>query len=441
MSTPKKSSTYVSGNDVFISYSRKDQAFVRQLNEAFIQLDQEPWVDWDNIEKGEEWWEAIQRGIEGANTFVFVISPDSIASSVCQDEIEYAARLNKRFLPIVRREGFNPQQVHPRVSSHNWLFFRDTDDFHASFEELQRAIVLDLPYVRTHTRLLVRALEWQNNHQNPSYLLWGTDLEDAKQWLMDSTSKEPQPTALQLQYVNAGVRAEADRLQAIRKTQRTVVLTTILANLLLTVGSGIWFYQFRINQAREQVQKDMVQALHMGMLGMNGDEFANLAKLQVPPGQSPESEPLYLNHQNWLATIRTVFPDTVTRSYIDGGPQKIIWVGDLARDLRSEQANTDFLEPISEKHSERDVFQGKEVVIMKPYTDRLGRWISASGPIRNAAGDIVGGVKVYYSESYLNKVEDNVRKMLMLTYLFIALWLLVLSVIILKAMQPIQGDR
>lgn len=442
MSRLNPSSTRVSGNDVFISYSRKDQSFVRRLDEAFRQLNRDPWVDWDEIHKGEEWWQAIQRGIEGADTFVFVISPDSIASSVCREEIEHAAQHNKRFLPIVRREGFDPKQVHPRVSSHNWLFFRETDDFGVAFEELQKAIDMDLEHARAHTRLLVRAIEWQAKNQNSSYLLRGADLEDAKQWLISSTSKEPQPTELQAQYVNAGIKAEADRLKALRRTRRTVVLTTILANILLAVGSGIWFYLHQMEKARQIIQTDMIKALRMGTLGTNGGDFAALANLGTSQGSNAAiASPLYQTHQQWLSSIRTVFPDTITRTYIDGGPEKILWVGDIARNLPGERAETKFLESVNAKHSERNVFEGKEMIIMAPYTDRLGRWISASGPIKNAGGEIVGGMKVYYSENYLINEQDDVRKALIIAYLIIVFWLLVLSVIILRALRPVESDQ
>jgi hypothetical protein len=84
----------VSQNDVFISYSRRDKAFVETLDAALKSLNRDPWVDWEDIYKGEEWWKAIQRGIESANTFIFVISPDSVASRVCRDEVNYAAECN-----------------------------------------------------------------------------------------------------------------------------------------------------------------------------------------------------------------------------------------------------------------------------------------------------------------------------------------------------------
>lgn len=60
-----------SKNDTFISYSRKDKAFVEQLVAKFHQADREPWVDWDDIYKGEDWWQSIQRGIEESDNFVW----------------------------------------------------------------------------------------------------------------------------------------------------------------------------------------------------------------------------------------------------------------------------------------------------------------------------------------------------------------------------------
>jgi len=47
------------------------------------------------------WLAEIYRGIEAANTFLFVISPDLAASKVCTLEIEYAVKYNKRLVPVV----------------------------------------------------------------------------------------------------------------------------------------------------------------------------------------------------------------------------------------------------------------------------------------------------------------------------------------------------
>ncbi len=65
--------------DVFISYSRKDKAFVQVLHQALTQSKYDAWVDWQDIPLTADWWEEIKSGIEAADTFVCVISPDSMA--------------------------------------------------------------------------------------------------------------------------------------------------------------------------------------------------------------------------------------------------------------------------------------------------------------------------------------------------------------------------
>ena len=422
--------------DVFISYSRKDQAFVRTLDQAFRALDRIPWVDWSSIRKGEEWWTAIQRGIEGANTFVFVISPDSIESPVCRAEIDHAAQHHKRFLPIVRREGFDPNHVHPNISSHNWLFFRETDSFEAALRELITAIDTDLEYVQMHTRLLVRAIEWQSKAQNSSYLLRGTDLDEAERWLLNA-AKKPSPTDLQIEYIHTSRKAELARLRALQKSRRIVILTTLLANLMVSIAGGIWFYKIRVDQATQRIQENLVSAVRMGTIGTNGDRFAELANLKVPPGTTPDNSPLYREQQQRIASVHAVFPNAFPRTYIAGEPGKILWVGDISRILRRRKP-TAFLEPFDANHSERNVFDNQETVIMQPYTDELGRWISASAPIKTASGQIVGGMRVDFTEAYVVAERDHVRSDLVSAYLVVLVWLLTLSWIILRAMRSID---
>lgn len=450
-----------SANDVFISYSRKDQSFVRILDAAFRQLGQNPWIDWEDIAKGEEWWKAIQRGIEEAHTVVFVISPDSVASSVCREEIDYAAQHNKRFLPIVRREGFDMAQVHPKISSHNWLFFRETDEFDAAFQELQTAIATDLDYVRTHTRLLVRAVEWETNAEDPSYLLRGNDLTEAEQWCIQGAAQLHPPTTLQTQYIQAGLDARTRRQRNHRRSRHTIVLSALVTNLVLAIAGGTWFYHERVNNTLQRIERDLVRALHMGVLGIDGDEFAKLA--QQPGGQKPLSasqQRLYQSHQAWLSAIRTVFPDTWTRTYIQGTNQQGLWVGDVSRNVATVQQKTQFLGPFQPATWQWELLQGKNTVrnsslfrndlplsnrnitlLMGPHTRMDGtttQIVSASQPIKNTAGKVVGVITVDYTEDYLTKEKQKVIQTLFWAYLVILLWLLVLSWILVRATRPLD---
>lgn len=88
-------------SDVFISYSRLDREFVGKLREALLANEQEVWIDWEAIPPSQAWWSEIQKGIARANNFVVVLSPNSMASPICQMEIETARHLKKRIIPVL----------------------------------------------------------------------------------------------------------------------------------------------------------------------------------------------------------------------------------------------------------------------------------------------------------------------------------------------------
>src|SRR5262245_32493111 len=139
-------------HDVFISYSRKDKDFVRRLDQALKSRGREAWVDWEDICPTEEWMGAIYGAIEGADTFVFVLTPDSVASVVCGREIAHAAAHNKRMVPIVARD-VNADTVPEPLARLNWIFFRESDDCGKATETLISALDTDLNWGNAHTRL------------------------------------------------------------------------------------------------------------------------------------------------------------------------------------------------------------------------------------------------------------------------------------------------
>ena len=88
---------------IFISYSRKDMAFADRLEAALKARGFEPLIDRSEIYAFEDWWKRIEALIGRADTVVFVLSPDAVASEVALKEVAHAASLNKRFAPIVCR--------------------------------------------------------------------------------------------------------------------------------------------------------------------------------------------------------------------------------------------------------------------------------------------------------------------------------------------------
>src|SRR5690606_16782978 len=144
-----------------------------------------------------DWLRVIQAGIEATNTFIFVISPASARSEVCYNEVDYAHKNNKRIVPIVHEHPSkeDQQHMHPVVNRHNWVFIHDDERFQEDFEALIRALDTNLAYAREHTRLLVRAKEWDQRGREASLLLRGRDLQSAENLLVESAQHEtPKPT-------------------------------------------------------------------------------------------------------------------------------------------------------------------------------------------------------------------------------------------------------
>jgi hypothetical protein len=200
--------------EIFISYSRKDKDFVHRLDQSLKSRGREAWVDWEDIRPTEDFMQAIYGAIEGADTFVFVLSPDSITSVACRREIAHAVAHNKGMLPIEARE-VNAAGVPEPLAKLNWIsFWRDGDDFQKATDTLISALDTDLDWVHGHTRLLTRAIEWENKGRNNSFVLRGDDLRAAERWLAEAgAQKERQPTVLQAEYIIASRKAATRRQQ------------------------------------------------------------------------------------------------------------------------------------------------------------------------------------------------------------------------------------
>ena len=219
--------------EIFISYSRKDKDFVRRLDESLKSRGRDTWVDWEGIRPTEEWMQAIYGAIDGADTFVFVLTPDSVASDVCSREIALAAAHNKRMVPIVARE-VDAKAVPESLAKLNWIFCRESDDFEKATDDLISALDTDLDWIHAHTRLLTRAIEWENKGKNNSFVLRGDDLRSAEQWLAQAgADKERQPTALQTEYIIASRQAAARRQ---RITLGAVTFGFVVAIILAIVA-------------------------------------------------------------------------------------------------------------------------------------------------------------------------------------------------------------
>jgi WD40 repeat protein len=255
--------------DLFISYSRDDRTFVERLHAAVEQSGRNAWLDKFDIEKGEKFWREIEQGIDGANAFVFVISPTSIEKAAgekeyCRREIEYAVRQGKRIIPIVLPDLFKPSEevedrlskdilAHRELRERNWLDFYE-HKFESNFAELLETVDKDLEYVKLHTQFLEYAQDWMNGGRKDSNLLRGEILSKAENWLQTGQEKarlqrqehwrkyrDPEPTPEQETFIDQSRFAEDARLK-----QETLIKSAmlwgggILAVSLVGAGIASW---------------------------------------------------------------------------------------------------------------------------------------------------------------------------------------------------------
>lgn len=237
---------------IFISYSRKDIEFAKKLTGELQKSDLDFWVDWEGIPPTVDWMTQIEKGIEEADNFIFIISPDSIQSKICGEEIDHAVRNGKRLIPIVAREIEVTKA--PNALSHlNWIFFRENDDFIEASKKLLTALQTDYEWAQTHSRLQVKALEWERKNREASFLLRGKDLQDAELQFATNSSKKPHPTDLQRDYVFKS-------RQAIDRQKRWgTVMVAVVAVLMFVLG----IYGLReARRANENQQKEAIAKNH-----------------------------------------------------------------------------------------------------------------------------------------------------------------------------------
>jgi len=207
---------------VFISYSRDDLDFADQLVAGLELCGFDPTLDRQGIYGGEDWQRRLGALIHDADTVVFVLSPASAASKICDWEVEEAARLNKRIVPVNCRplDGASPPC---RLSDLNYIFFYSDPKaapgggFGSGLARLVHALSNDLDSLREHTRLAQRAAYWEAGGRPANRLLSGKDIADAKAWVARRPKDAPEPTALHLDFIRASEDEEAARADAQRR--------------------------------------------------------------------------------------------------------------------------------------------------------------------------------------------------------------------------------
>jgi hypothetical protein len=196
--------------DIFISYSRRNKPFVLELVEALKNRGKDSWLDLvkeplQGIPHGSKWWDEIKYAIENVDNFLFVISPEAIASPYCHAEIAYARNHDKRIVTVlycaqndeistlqaidaaieaIPDDTRLPDTVTAEVTHlrtlvrRNWLVlsgiqyvvFSEDNSFEIALNQLLQALNLDLAWIRMRSQIRQAAQLWEDNAYSDAYL-------------------------------------------------------------------------------------------------------------------------------------------------------------------------------------------------------------------------------------------------------------------------------
>jgi hypothetical protein len=220
---------------VFISYSRKDMAFADHLEEALKARGFEPFIDREEIYAFEEWWKRIETLIARADTVVFVLSPDSIASDIAIKEVNFATSLNKRIAPIVCRR-VDDKAVPEALAKLNFIFFENGAEFDNSADRLAEALKTDITWIRQHTNFGEQARAWVLANRSNGFLLRSPRLEEAEHWIASRPTGAPAPT----EETQAFVRQSR---QSATRRRNTVTGSLAAGFIIALVLAGLAYWQ------------------------------------------------------------------------------------------------------------------------------------------------------------------------------------------------------
>ena len=254
-------------HDVFVSYSRADREVVVELVAGLQTRGLKAWVDLEDIPPSAEWMGEIRAAIEASDGYLVVVSPSLAGSQVCAEELELARQAGKRIVPVMVRTT-DPGSVPGTLAALNWIDATDGAIDH-TVDRAVEALRTDLDHVRAHTKLGVRATEWERKDESRALLLRGGEIAEAE--AVVASGSEPRATPAQARYVQAS-RSAATRRQ---RGAIAAVAAALVVSLVLSA--------FALVQRGEAIDQ-REQALLQRDLARSGDlSSAALAELDDDP--------------------------------------------------------------------------------------------------------------------------------------------------------------
>lgn len=108
--------------DYFISYSSKDKDIAFRIVDAIESTGHTCWIAPRNIPYGTPYARAIMEGIDECNSFIVLITDNSIKSEDVLNEVDNAHASNKKIIPVRLTQTQLPRELNYYLSRTQWLF-------------------------------------------------------------------------------------------------------------------------------------------------------------------------------------------------------------------------------------------------------------------------------------------------------------------------------
>ena len=186
---------------IFISYAREDEVFTNRIADALVNKGLGVWIDLRNLQAGIEFEGQIVAAITEADALLFLFSANSANAPGCEKEINEAIEHNKRII-VVRIDEVDENKLPPPLSprKHFVVYREGKDDFDSVITKIKKGIDEDYDWIQYHTKLEVKAADWERT-KDSGRLLRGKELREAVgQLITVGSHKDPLPTDRQSRF-------------------------------------------------------------------------------------------------------------------------------------------------------------------------------------------------------------------------------------------------
>ena len=253
---------------VFLAYAQADAEVMDFIRRGLWRQGFTVWSSQTDIPSGKAFKQAVNRGIEEADSMVYLLSPDALKSEYCRYELKYALTLNKRIIPLL----ITPLGAAERPSELASLQYIDLtktlqkEESQRDDSELIKALRENAVYYNQHKSLLVKALKWKRQQQNSSVLLRGYDLRHAAAWLKTAIGHASHPaTTFHRDFIQASLdQPPPSSIDVfISYSSADADIARKLNSALQSQGKTTWFDQESIAAGTANFQKEIYQGIEI----------------------------------------------------------------------------------------------------------------------------------------------------------------------------------